>query len=72
MVKKCHNINCSIKEGTVIVAIDPAYFRPTEVEILIGDSSKAKQKLGWLPKYNLASLIKEMVAADIHLLKNCN
>ena len=72
VVKKCHNINCSIKEGTVIVAIDPAYFRPTEVEILIGDSSKAKQKLGWLPKYNLASIIKEMVAADIHLFKNSN
>lgn len=69
-VKKCHNPAYQIKEGTVVVAVDPAYFRPTEVEILIGDATKAKQKLGWSPKYNLETLVKEMVAADIKLLQS--
>jgi GDPmannose 4,6-dehydratase len=49
------------------VAVDPKYFRPTEVELLIGDSTKCQQKLNWKPKYNLQGLVKEMVAADIDL-----
>lgn len=69
-VIKCNRPGCQLKEGTIVVAVDPAYFRPTEVEVLIGDPSKAKQKLGWKPKYNLEALVKEMVTADINLLKN--
>src|ERR1700746_257809 len=50
------------KSGNTVVRIDPAYFRPTEVDLLIGDSSKARQKLGWKPKTSFAQLVKEMVA----------
>lgn len=50
--------------GEVIVKVDPRYFRPTEVETLLGDPSKAKQKLGWVPKITLPELVKEMVEAD--------
>ena len=53
------------KSGKEIVAIDPKYFRPTEVDILVGDYSKAKEKLGWEPLYSLDMLIKEMVQSDV-------
>jgi GDPmannose 4,6-dehydratase len=53
------------RSGSCIVRIDPRYFRPAEVETLLGDASKAKQKLGWQPKTSFASLVKEMMAADI-------
>ncbi len=56
--------------GSTIVKVDPRYYRPTEVELLIGDASKAKQKLGWEPKYNLEQLAEEMVTADIELFKS--
>lgn len=49
-----------------------SYFRPTEVDLLIGDPSKAKQKLGWVPEYDLASLVKDMMASDLELFKNKN
>ena len=49
--------------------IDPVYFRPTEVDILIGDASKARQKLGWKPKTSFAELVKEMVAGDLEIAK---
>ena len=52
------------KPGDVIVRVDPRYYRPTEVETLLGDPSKAKEKLGWVPKISLAELVKEMVNAD--------
>ncbi len=52
------------KPGEVVVRVDPRYFRPTEVETLLGDPSKAKQKLGWVPKTTLPELVKEMVEAD--------
>lgn len=58
-----------VKIGDSIVKIDPRYFRPTEVDVLIGDPSKAMQKLGWKPKYNLELLINEMVNSDIKLFK---
>ena len=45
--------------------VDERYFRPTEVELLIGDPTKAKQKLGWVPKYDLQSLVKEMMQSDV-------
>ncbi|WP_160714425.1 GDP-mannose 4,6-dehydratase [Chitinophaga solisilvae] len=55
--------------GDELVAVDPRYFRPTEVELLIGDPTKSKTKLGWEPKYDLPALVKEMVAADVELFK---
>lgn len=53
----------------VIVRVDPAYYRPTEVELLMGDSSKARKKLGWEPEYDLDGLIEDMMASDIKLFK---
>lgn len=58
-----------VKEGDVVLKIDPAYFRPTEVDLLIGDPTKAHTKLGWKPKYDLDSLTAEMVAADVAVFK---
>ena len=52
-----------------LVKIDPKYFRPTEVELLIGDPTKAKQKLGWTPKIKMEALCREMVEADIKLVE---
>lgn len=57
------------KIGAVIVKVDPQYFRPTEVDLLIGDPTKSKTKLGWQPKYDLASLVEEMVASDVKLFQ---
>ncbi|RZK10773.1 MAG: GDP-mannose 4,6-dehydratase, partial [Flavobacterium sp.] len=51
--------------GQQVVSIDEEYFRPTEVELLIGDSTKARTKLGWKPKYDLPSLVKEMMESDL-------
>ena len=53
-----------VKPGDVVVRVDPRYYRPTEVETLLGDPTKAKEKLGWVPKTTLAELCAEMVAAD--------
>jgi GDPmannose 4,6-dehydratase len=53
--------------GSVLVKVDPAYFRPTEVDLLIGDPTKSKTKLGWQPKYDLKMLVEEMVAMDVSL-----
>jgi GDPmannose 4,6-dehydratase len=57
------------KIGQVVVRIDSAYFRPTEVELLIGDNTKAKTKLGWKPKYTLDMLVREMMQADLEIFK---
>ena len=51
--------------GDVVVKIDPRYFRPTEVETLLGDPSKAKTKLGWVPEITVQEMCKEMVANDL-------
>jgi GDPmannose 4,6-dehydratase len=64
-VVSCSNPDYQLAAGKLVVAIDPEYFRPTEVELLIGDCSKAKAKLGWEPKHDLASLVKDMVASDL-------
>lgn len=55
--------------NSVIVRVDPTYFRPTEVDLLIGDPTKAKEKLGWKPRYDLELLVKEMMASDVALFK---
>lgn len=57
------------KIGDILVQIDPRYFRPTEVDLLVGDASKAKEKLGWVPKYDLATLVDDMMDSDIALFK---
>lgn len=69
VVVSCSNPEYQLPAGKVVVEVDPAYFRPTEVELLIGDPTKAKEKLGWTPKYNLAGLVKEMVSADLQKAK---
>lgn len=63
--------NVHFPVGKEVVCVDPKYYRPTEVDLLIGDSSKAQSKLGWKPTYTLAQMVKEMVAADVeHFRKN--
>jgi GDPmannose 4,6-dehydratase len=69
IVKCCNNEKYQLPAGKEVVAIDPNYFRPTEVELLIGDASKAKEKLGWTPRYTLREMIKEMVASDLQTYK---
>lgn len=59
----------NLAEGDLLVSIDPEYFRPTEVDLLIGDATKAKEKLGWTPRYDLNGLVKEMVASDVEIFK---
>jgi len=68
-VIKCNNPLLQIELGKEVLSIDPAYFRPTEVDLLIGDPSKAKNKLGWIPEHNLASLVKDMMQADVKLMQ---
>ena len=58
-----------VKEGDVLLKIDPRYFRPTEVDLLIGDPTKSQTKLGWKPKYDLDMLVEEMVHSDVNLFK---
>ncbi len=69
IVAACKNPSYQLPVGKVVVAVDPAYFRPTEVDLLIGDASKAKNKLGWEPKYSLAELVTEMVQSDLKNFK---
>ncbi|QAA81289.1 GDP-mannose 4,6-dehydratase [Aequorivita sp. H23M31] len=64
---KAVDVGCVI--GKDVVAVDPRYFRPTEVDLLIGDSSKAQKQLNWKPKYNLPELVQEMVLSDIAIFK---
>ncbi|MBV8391472.1 MAG: GDP-mannose 4,6-dehydratase [Mucilaginibacter sp.] len=59
----------ALKFGQTVVKVDPKYFRPTEVDLLIGDATKAKEKLGWVPKYDLKALVEDMVQSDLHLVK---
>jgi len=68
-VVACKNADYQLPAGKLVVAVDPEYFRPTEVELLIGDPAKAKAKLGWEPKYDLAGLVKEMVATDVKTIR---
>lgn len=65
VVAACHNPEYQVSVGTTVTQVDERYFRPTEVELLIGDPTKAKQKLGWEPQYNLQSLVKEMMQSDV-------
>lgn len=59
----------ALRFGQTVVKIDPKYFRPTEVDLLIGDATKARTKLNWQPKYDLEALVTDMVKSDLHLVK---
>jgi GDPmannose 4,6-dehydratase len=69
VVASCSHPDYQLPAGKKIVAVDPAYFRPTEVDLLIGDASKARKQLGWAPKYDLKGLVKEMVQKDLETLE---
>lgn len=66
-VAACNNPLYQLEIGTVVVRVDPEYYRPTEVDLLIGDPTKSKTQLGWKPEYDLTALVKEMVASDLKL-----
>jgi GDPmannose 4,6-dehydratase len=68
-VTACNNEDFQLQIGKEVLSVDPSYFRPTEVDLLIGDPSKAKNKLGWIPEYDLASLVKDMMDSDVSLMK---
>ena len=67
-IKRCSG-KYKIKEGSEVVCVDPRYFRPTEVDLLIGNPAKAKDKLKWKPKYDLQSLIDDMIDSDLKLIQ---
>lgn len=63
------SLKSRIRTNPVVVKVDPAYYRPTEVDLLLGDPSKAREKLGWIPEYDLDGLISDMVSSDLILMK---
>ncbi|PWK21403.1 GDPmannose 4,6-dehydratase [Arcicella aurantiaca] len=69
-VVACHNSEYQVEIGKIVVSVDEKYFRPTEVELLIGDPTKSMTKLGWTPKYDLNALVDDMMQADIAIFKN--
>ncbi len=68
VVAACHG-DFQLPEGKVVIQVDPRYFRPAEVDLLIGDASKARRQLGWNPSYDLDALVKEMVREDLQLFE---
>ena len=68
-IKSCSNPNYQIEIGQEVLAVDPRYFRPTEVELLIGDATKAKEKLGWTPEFQLSELVQDMMKNDLRLME---
>jgi len=68
-VKECKNPDYQLEIGKEVLAVDPKYFRPTEVDLLIGDPSKANNKLGWKPEYDLIDLVKDMMQSDVKLMQ---
>ena len=69
VISKIHNKNYKFKLGQNVVSVDPQYFRPTEVDILVGDASKAKNELNWAPKIGIEELVSDMMTADLKLMK---
>lgn len=67
-VVKCNNPAYQLEIGKIVVKVDPTYYRPTEVDLLLGDPTKSKTKLGWEPKHDLQGLVKEMVASDLEYM----
>ena len=68
-IKACSNPEFQLEIGKEVLAVDPKYFRPTEVELLIGDATKANTKLGWIPEYDLQDLVKDMMQSDVKLMQ---
>jgi len=68
-VVACNNPAYQLEIGKIVVKVDPNYYRPTEVDLLLGDPTKSKIKLGWEPKYDLQALVKEMVVSDLKVVK---
>lgn len=69
-VKSCSNPEYQLEIGKVVVKVDPQYYRPTEVDLLLGDPTKSKQQLGWEPQYDLKGLVKDMIDSDVQVVKN--
>jgi GDPmannose 4,6-dehydratase len=68
-IKACKDPDYQLEIGKEILSVDPSYFRPTEVDLLLGDPSKAKEKLKWVPEYDLAGLVKDMMESDLRLMR---
>ena len=68
-IASCDLPEYQLEIGKEVVSVDPKYFRPTEVDLLIGDATKAKEKLGWVPEYDLQDLVKDMMESDLKLMK---
>lgn len=68
-IVSCSHPDFQLEKGKEVVAVDPAYFRPTEVDLLIGDPSKAMNQLGWKPNYDLLMLVQDMVSSDVELFR---
>jgi GDPmannose 4,6-dehydratase len=68
-IAACNDDRYQLEKGKVVLAVDPVYFRPTEVDLLIGDPTKANTVLGWKPEYDLEGLVKDMVSSDIKLMQ---
>jgi GDPmannose 4,6-dehydratase len=69
IISKCNDPKFQLERGRQVVAVDPRYFRPTEVDLLIGDATKAKEKLGWVPEYDLKELVDDMMQSDLKLMQ---
>jgi GDPmannose 4,6-dehydratase len=69
IIKKCNNLSYQLEIGLEVLSVDPRYFRPTEVDLLIGDPTKAKTKLGWKLEYDLQELIDDMMISDLKLME---
>jgi len=69
VIRSCKYDEFQLEKGKEVIAVDSRYFRPTEVDLLLGDASKAREKLGWSPTYDLPSLVKEMVTSDLELMR---
>lgn len=69
VVRRCTHPDYQLPEGKVIIAVDPNYYRPTEVDLLIGDATKAHEKLGWSPRHTLREMVSEMVSSDLDICR---
>jgi GDPmannose 4,6-dehydratase len=67
-VRSCSDPKFQLKIGKEVLAVDDNYFRPTEVDLLIGDATKAREKLGWIPEYDLKELVKDMMTSDLKVM----
>jgi GDPmannose 4,6-dehydratase len=68
-ISAVHNTDLEVEVGQQVIGIDKRYFRPTEVDLLIGDPTKANEQLGWYPKYDLEALVAEMVESDLEFFR---